>query len=235
MTKFQMPKLLTVSLALVWAIRFIPVVGPLQKVLLTFDTAIHELCHCLAGLISGGSQILLVISADKWGSYSSMNGGSEMIFRPAGHIGAALLFCLCILIANKYNKVRMLNTVVGIMLVVLLTSWQRPDSEQDMTSQYVVFSISAWLIGFAIVAPRWANKILINTLGVMVIWQELFLILQTAAFSKPQDYNDANWTAKAWGAVLSGNQIAELWALIIGIAVIAVIYQVSRKHSQAAQ
>ena len=71
----------------VWAVPFLrPVLLPL----IYFNTHIHELCHALAAVVTGGSAYPILVSADGSGVTVTI-GGSPFLLATSGYVGSAIV------------------------------------------------------------------------------------------------------------------------------------------------
>jgi hypothetical protein len=68
-----------------------------------FVTLVHESCHAVAALISGGAVDSLRISGDLSG-VTMIAGGSEALIAPAGYVGASVVGSLLLITPPRYAR-----------------------------------------------------------------------------------------------------------------------------------
>ncbi|MEO7453256.1 MAG: M50 family metallopeptidase, partial [Fimbriimonadales bacterium] len=71
-----------VSLAL-W---LVPLFRPILTPLIYFNTHIHELCHALMGMATGGSVLRVVVESNGNG-HALIGGGNLILTASAGYVG----------------------------------------------------------------------------------------------------------------------------------------------------
>lgn len=124
-----------------------------------FVVLLHELCHGLAALLTGGSIVQIVVTPDL-GGVCTTRGGWDLLVIPAGYLGSMVLGGLILLAASRTRADRVLTGLVGgaIALVTLLfvRSWFG-----------FGFGIlcGAALVATARFAPEWACDLLLKFLG----------------------------------------------------------------------
>lgn len=72
------------------AVWVIPIVRPLMLPLIYLNTHIHELCHAVTALVTGGHVSYIAVHADGSG-VTPVSGGSLLLTASAGYVGSALV------------------------------------------------------------------------------------------------------------------------------------------------
>ncbi len=121
-----------------WAL---PLIQQFMLPLQYLNTHIHELCHALAGQLSGASVDQIVVYADGSGK-TPMLGGSIWLVGPAGYVGAAIVGGLMMYFSRTESGARITLRVLAIALGFALIMWVRGDAVG-------VGSIIVWIVGLA--------------------------------------------------------------------------------------
>lgn len=105
-----------VSLAL-WAV---PLFRPILTPLIYFNTHIHELCHALMGMATGGSVLRIVVESNGNG-HALIGGGNLILTASAGYVGSAIVGAIMIAGANGGKGARaMLLAAAGFLAISML-------------------------------------------------------------------------------------------------------------------
>lgn len=124
-----------------------------------FVVLLHEMCHGLAAVLTGGSIARIVVTPDL-GGVCTTQGGWDLLVIPAGYLGSMALGGTILLAAARTRADRILTAAIGgaILLVTLLF----------VRSGFgFVFGIlcGAALAAMARFAPEWACDLLLKFLG----------------------------------------------------------------------
>ncbi len=104
--------------ALIALLLTVPWLGPLNLPFRMLSTIVHELCHGLAALLTGGSFERFLIAPDGSGlAYTA--GGWRLAILPAGYLGSALFGALLIWASRSVRVCRAVLAGLGLGLLVL--------------------------------------------------------------------------------------------------------------------
>jgi hypothetical protein len=124
MTKAQ--KRLLLAIGLIAAITVLPILNLAWLPLGYFYTSIHELCHALAAVVSGGKVHFLQVFAD--GSGVTQSAGANPLFvAPAGYVGAAIVAGLFVYAGKTERTARLALQITAWTLVLSSVLWLRGD------------------------------------------------------------------------------------------------------------
>lgn len=102
---------------------------PLRWLVIPFvylNTHLHELCHALAAVGTGGSVGHIQVFANGSG-VTEVFGGQMVLVGSAGYVGAAAIGGGLILLARQPATARQTLTALGVILLVTLAVWIRGD------------------------------------------------------------------------------------------------------------
>ncbi|HRK21336.1 MAG TPA: M50 family metallopeptidase [Fimbriimonadaceae bacterium] len=120
---FQMQLLAAgVSLAL-WAI---PGASMILLPLEYLNTHIHELCHALAALATGGTPWYIHVYADGSGA-TPVTGGSGIALATSGYVGAAVVGGIMLVLAHTQKGARASLWMAAGFLTISMVLWVRGD------------------------------------------------------------------------------------------------------------
>jgi hypothetical protein len=108
------------------ALWVIPGAAYLMLPLIYLNVHIHELCHALAAVLTGGSVQHIVVFAAGNG-VTPVSGGSLLIVAMAGYLGATAVGGAIILYSRTENSARLALKVVAGLLAFSLFVWVRGD------------------------------------------------------------------------------------------------------------
>lgn len=139
----------------------VPVIGWVFYPFQLFVTYIHEICHGLAAILTGGRFLRFMIEPSGAGQALTA-GGSRLIISSAGYVGSALFGGLLLIIASRPLGARavLMGLGVGLALVCLL-----------LARNSFGFLIGLLLAGGLMLASRQLN-------AQMAEWLLLFLAIQ---------------------------------------------------------
>ncbi len=118
------------------------------------NTHLHEMCHALAALITGGKPNQIVIYADGSGVTESYGGWPFFILQ-AGYLGSTVVGVILILAARSATNSRRALVVLGVSLGVGLLLWVRGQSAGIAAGVLFVASLVAASRIKSPVAVRW--------------------------------------------------------------------------------
>jgi hypothetical protein len=187
--------------ALLWASAItIPfwVVSGLQMLLLPLvllNTHIHELCHALAGVVTGGGAKEIIVNADTSG-VTNVFGGWPIIVAPAGYVGTAVVGGLMIALSGTEKGARrMLWTLCG-FLAFSMAVFVRGDL-------IGVLSGFVWVIATALLARHLRKEhaiVAAQFLGLQLCMSSFFSFLTLWQLSAASmEHSDAQIMAQASG------------------------------------
>jgi len=103
---------------------FIPIVHYVIYPFKLFSTFVHESCHGLASIFTGGSWHKFLIGSDGSGlAYTS--GGLRMFIIPAGYIGTALIGGILLLLSSKPGRANAILIVIAIIISAITIIFAR--------------------------------------------------------------------------------------------------------------
>jgi len=107
-SKYQLPFLLLgfAAILLLWNT---PLVYPVK----IFTVFLHELCHGLAAVLTGGRIVSIKVTADQ-GGLATTAGGWPLLIVPAGYLGSMLFGGLILLGASRTKADRAISLFIGI-------------------------------------------------------------------------------------------------------------------------
>lgn len=166
----------------------VPFLALLTLPLVYLNTHIHELCHAIAGVISGG--IVLDIEVHQIGSGETrIMGGMPLITGSAGYVGAALVGALLILNMRTPQQARMSLKILAFTLAGSMVLWVRGDA--------VGFGFGLfWTALLFILSAKLSDRYVQFATGFLGVQQclnsafSLFTLLQINAVA-PDMHNDA--------------------------------------------
>lgn len=135
--------------ALVWAVVvsvcawFVPFASLLLLPIVAFNTHIHELCHALSALATGGSVDWIKVFSDGSGLTQS-RGGLHLAIIPAGYLGAAALGAVMIGWAHTEKRARQAVGTLAVVLALSSLLWVRGDVLGWLSGVFWVL-VLAWL------------------------------------------------------------------------------------------
>jgi hypothetical protein len=113
----------SVAALLLWAL---PFTRPLALPVVYLNTHLHELCHALAAVATGGTAHLIHVYADGSG-IAKISGGAGVIVASAGYVGATLLGAAMIVMAGTERGARTALYGLAALLALALLVWVRAD------------------------------------------------------------------------------------------------------------
>lgn len=118
---------LALAVAISFLLYFIPFGFLLLAPILFFNTIIHEICHAVAALMTGGQVHYILINSDTSG-LAVVSGGWMLFIASAGYVGAALFGALCIVFSKTAESARIVLMALAALLTLCLLIWIRGDA-----------------------------------------------------------------------------------------------------------
>jgi hypothetical protein len=181
----------------------VPLLNQLTLPLEYLNTHIHELCHALAGILTGGTVSKINVYASGNGE-TLIAGGMLPIIGSAGYVGAALVGSLMILNLRTPGKARTSLKILCVVLALAMALFVRGDLVG-------ITSGLAWAVGLWVMAAKLPDRAALFAAGFIGIQQcahsvtSLLTLLQINAFTDL--HNDALVLQHATGLP------AMLWAI----------------------
>ena len=219
-------KYLIIASVISLAIWLVPLFRPILTPLIYFNTHIHELCHALVGIATGGSVERIVVEANGSG-HALIGGGSLILTASAGYVGSALVGAMMIAGTKDARGARaMLYTAAG-FLALSMIMFVRGDVVGVMSGFFWIAILAAaglWLSDDGrILAAQFVGIQLCLTAA-----HAFFTLLNLSMSSEAM--TDAETLEKATG--LPGMVWATAWLLVSGVAVAASLYRAWHSNSR---
>lgn len=177
--------------------------------LIYLNTHLHELCHALAGLLTGGSVDIIRVNANFSGE-ALVAGGSLPIVASAGYVGASLIGGVLILCGRKEELARAaLWTLFGFLLFSMVF-FVRGDLVGVLTGL-------AWLAGLFLLAGKLKGPGLIFTaqfIGIQQCLSSLVAFVSLLGVSLGYGHSDAKIMESA--TAIPAIVWASLWLALSG-------------------
>lgn len=155
----------------------IPYLGWVTYPIRLFVTFIHEGCHALAAVITGGHVDSLVIRPDGSGVTWSA-GGFGLLISSAGYLGATLFGALLVAALRRGVPAKYLLTLTGGLIGLLTLCFVRPPSVAELgnfgLSVGVGIALTVALIFGGLRLPERSAAFAVSFLGVQCILNALF-------------------------------------------------------------
>lgn len=190
------PLLLGVAVVALWNT---PLVYPFR----VLTVMIHEMCHAVATLITGGEVLEIRTHWDESGHTLSRGGWAWVIY-PAGYLGTALLGAVAISIPGRGAQ-RVFMIALGLAytgLHVFYGQWTSLD-------MWVGVAAGAVLVGLSF-AAEWLCDAAFNLLGFVLCLYSVHDLLGDLLGSQVH-MTDAGLLARHWGAAWLTWPIALVW------------------------
>jgi hypothetical protein len=179
-----------------------PVFFPL-RILAVF---LHESCHALAAIFTGGIPIALAVSLDESGHTLSM-GGFFPFVAAAGYIGTAVIGAILIALGRTPRWQEAFVTGLGILLLYLTFTVLRPWQWEFWVG--LIFA-GSWI---------WLNFVYRKVAKYFNLFMGSFLCIYALSDFRDFQYNvgatDAGILANSWGLPFLAWPIALVWMAII--------------------
>ncbi len=197
--------LATIASVVLWAI---PITRPLLLPVTFLNTHLHELCHALAAVATGGSVESISVLSNGSGS-TPVSGGNITLVASAGYVGSAVLGALIIFFGRTERSARIVFWFLGATMAVSLALFVRGDLVG-------VLSGAGWTVLFIFLgmkAKGWFSTFFAQFVGVqqcLAAFQSILVLLNLALTSEVQ--SDAKILESATGLPALGWAI--LWSAL---------------------
>jgi hypothetical protein len=176
--------------------------SPFLLPLKVFTVYIHEACHALAALLTGGTPVALSVRLDESGVTQSL-GGFFPLVSAAGYVGTACLGALLIALSRQPQLQKGLVTLLCGLLLYLTLTVLRPWQWEFWAGGMLV---CAWG-WFNYKKPLWAEYLNLFIGSFFCVYsvhdfQDFFYAVQ---------YTDAGILAASWGLPFLAMPIALVW------------------------
>jgi len=204
-TKSQTRRALWVPLAIgvaVVALWDTPVIYPLK----VLTVMLHEMCHALAALATGGKVLEIKTRWDESGHTLSRGGWAWAIY-PAGYLGTALLGAMAIVIRRPVTQ-RGFMLALGAaytLLHALYGDWRSLDF-------WVGVASGAVLVGLSF-AAEWLCDAAFNLLGIVLCLYSVHDVTSDLLGAQVAQ-TDAGLLARHWHAAWLARPIGAVWVLM---------------------
>jgi hypothetical protein len=177
-----------------------------------FVTVVHEACHALAAIVTGGRVGFITISPNESG-LTGTYGGIRFIVAQAGYIGTAVFGGFLIWLGKRPSVARVVLQIMGAIIcgIAVVFGWSNP------LSMIMMLAIGAGMFYFANKSsPRLCHMFLlmlavITTLSSVMSIQDLFIVSSLGGASDAT--NMQNMTGIP----------AFIWCFLWGIIAVAVL------------
>ncbi|MBS2009586.1 MAG: M50 family metallopeptidase [Cyanobacteria bacterium SZAS TMP-1] len=181
--RFELGK---VNMAAFWTLTVLSILlanAPGVRTVLTpvneFVTMVHETCHAVVALMTGGQPSLTIVD-DGMGhaGLTQFNGGFLFLSAQAGYLGTAFFGCFLIFLGQFHKYSRYILMAIGTMIILSSLIFITPS----------IFSFTTWWSGLLSMAWGLAMGVtlIIMSLKLKPVWANLvllFLAVQTALSS----------------------------------------------------
>ncbi len=190
-----------------------PILQPLLLPLILLNTHVHELCHALAALATGGSVSSIQVHADTSG-VTHVAGGAAVVVAAAGYVGTSIVGGIMIAGARSHKGARQMLWVLFGFLAFALLLFVRGDA-------IGLLSGFAWAIAIALCARRLKDDAAIfaaQFLGIQLCLSSFFSFLTLLNMSW---HDGGHSDAKIMESVSGIPAVfwASCWMLISAIAI----------------
>ena len=212
-------KTLVIACVLTMAGFLVPVLRDLLLPVMYLNTHLHELCHALVTMITGGEVTKIVVHADGSGE-TPVLGGQMFLIASAGYVGASICGALMIAFGNVEKTAKRALIVLTVMLSFSMVVWVRGDTVGEIAGL-------AWmvvLVGILCFVKGTPLMFTCQFLGLQQCLNSLLSVFALVKLSVSTDVeSDASILEKITGLP------AIMWAVIWSIFSIALVVWTLRK------
>jgi hypothetical protein len=212
----------------------LPYIGWLLYPLTAFVTALHEIGHALACLITGGAVTGMTIVSDGHGhgGLTMCKGGIAFIYIQAGYLGTALFGCLLIYGSRCTRGAQMCLVNLGVLLLLAAVFLMTQTVVSGETAQglwsmfWAVLIAGALIYAAAKLSPlncQLFAMFLASVTALNALTDVFYLILLSAGLYPSRSFSDATIMADMTGLP------AVVWSLLWGAASAGMLYFTVRK------
>jgi len=109
------------------ALMFVPFLHWALLPMVYLNTHIHELCHALTAVGTGGGVLNIVVNSDGSG-VTQTAGGIGFLISSAGYVGSAIVGALLMMGSRTEKSTRISLGVLGVFLAASMLVWVRGDA-----------------------------------------------------------------------------------------------------------
>ncbi len=172
---------------------------------------LHEACHALASVMTGGTPVALSVSLDESG-HTLSQGGFFPFVAAAGYIGTAVIGAILIALGRNPKAQEAFVTLLGILLLYLSLTVLRPWQWEFWAG--LIFA-GSWI---------WLNFVYRAVAKYFNLFMGSFLSIYALSDFRDFQYNvgatDAGILANSWGLPFLAWPIALVW-MAITLAIMA--------------
>lgn len=210
-----MTSIALVVVAILWNI---PQLSFLVYPLRLFVTYVHEACHSLAALLTGGQVLGFLVSPDGSG-LAVTAGGSRWLIIPAGYLGAALFGSLLFFFSNRLPRYSHgISVGLGIGMIAFTVLFARPDDRSGLPLALILgVGFGALLMLAGVKLGRRANLLLLNVLAVMTALNgvlDLLYLTRSINATRGSVGNDAVAFSQQVMPLVPPVLVAFVWAIL---------------------
>lgn len=212
--------LAAVASLLLWVV---PYFGWLLLPLIYLNTHIHEMCHALIAVGTGGQVEFIRVFASG-GGVTPVSGGNFTLISTAGYLGATIIGGLMIWFSRSEKGAAMTLRILAVLLFISLLLWVRGDSVGVISSVF-------WIAALFAIPSLLKDRQLIfaaQLLGMqqcLTSVQGLYILFRISAYGGP----DSDATNMAQLTHIPAMVWAVLWGLT-GLGVLWITLQSSWKY-----
>jgi hypothetical protein len=207
----------------------LPALGGILAPIRLFVTYVHEACHSLAALITGGKVLGFLVSANGSG-LATTAGGSRLLIIPAGYLGAALWGSLMFFVVNRFPRyINNIAMALGVGMVFFTLLYARPDETGSPMALILGVVFGMLLVVAGARAPRVVTMLMLNVLALCCALEavlDVVMLTQYIGATRGEVHNDAAAFAKEFmslfpaqtGATIVAMSWAAIAALMLAIA-----------------
>jgi len=218
----------TVAMVAVYIIWNIPELNVILYPLQLFTTYVHEAGHSLGALLTGGSVLGFLVSADGSG-LATTAGGWRIIVIPAGYLGSALFGSLLFYVINRFPGVtNTLSIGLGVGIIGFSVLFARPD-ETGLPVALMLGTLFGLMMVFSgLRLHNLLTMLILNIIAVSTALEafiKLRFIVSVSNAARGEVLNDAAAFSREVTPLIPPGIIALIWAgIALGMFAIAVWY-----------
>jgi hypothetical protein len=204
----QQRKTTVLAAVIAVALWLVPTFRPALLPLLYLNTHIHEFCHAMAALVSGGHPLFIAVRADASG-VTPVNGGSMLLVGSAGYLGAAIIGGAMIYFGRSEKGAKRVFSALLTILAFSMLVWVRGDG-------IGVASGILWVLIFALVVAKGKGRGLVIGSQFLGIQQALTSLQAVLVLFKVSTYGEQQSDAGILQEVSGVPALvwASLWVLV---------------------
>ena len=214
-------KSLLIAFAITVALYFVPYAGIVTYPIRLLVTFIHEGCHALAALLTGGVVRQIAIQGDGSGVTATV-GGIGVFIASAGYLGATLYGTALLALLRRGIAPKILLLTTAIIVGLLTVFFVHPFPDWFSTLWGIIIALLLGILAFTL--PPQASVWAAAFVGVQCVMNAFFdlktlLNISVYAGGTPSDaYNMQQLTwipAPLWALLWLGLAVYLLWAVLL--------------------